>query len=368
MNPYTIAQGDTLSGIAAKNGLGIHDILSLNPHITDPNKIYAGTTLNLPSAKASTILPASPTAPPAPAGPNYSATANAAGAAGLPEKDYAATLSATPEEQKAAQDQIAKEFGYADSSAFFQDVFQKPSKSTEQFYQEAYNAAGLDKLTSDISSKKDALNRALGTVNDNPWYDEAFRRGEASRLQTLANGDITNLENQYNLKLGSVHDLVSRHADDMTANDKINQTRLAYLQKAAESAAAAAASARASQYLPDYLKGKQSTEKPQTVTIPKTGTVVAHDPVTNTWKTIGTGTAAGAASATATAKSKASTTAQKTIDQFNTDLSKLNPKTDTREALLTRLTAKYGSKIDPNDIARKVYDTYPDGYESRYKK
>lgn len=47
MASYTIQYGDTLSGIASKTGKSMQDLLTLNPSITDPNKIYAGRTLSL---------------------------------------------------------------------------------------------------------------------------------------------------------------------------------------------------------------------------------------------------------------------------------------------------------------------------------
>lgn len=43
---YTIAGGDTLGGIAARYGLNYMDLARLN-NISDPNRIYAGQTLNL---------------------------------------------------------------------------------------------------------------------------------------------------------------------------------------------------------------------------------------------------------------------------------------------------------------------------------
>lgn len=45
--PYTIAAGDTLSGIAAKNNTTVSELASANG-ITDPNKIQAGATINIP--------------------------------------------------------------------------------------------------------------------------------------------------------------------------------------------------------------------------------------------------------------------------------------------------------------------------------
>ena len=46
--PITIASGDTLSGLAATHGVSVKDIMGANPSITDPNKIAAGATLNIP--------------------------------------------------------------------------------------------------------------------------------------------------------------------------------------------------------------------------------------------------------------------------------------------------------------------------------
>lgn len=46
---YLIKKGDTLSGIAKAQGTTIADIMKLNPSVTDPNLIYAGKTLSLPS-------------------------------------------------------------------------------------------------------------------------------------------------------------------------------------------------------------------------------------------------------------------------------------------------------------------------------
>lgn len=47
MATYTIKYGDTLSGIASQTGKSISELMRLNPSITDPNKIYAGRTLNV---------------------------------------------------------------------------------------------------------------------------------------------------------------------------------------------------------------------------------------------------------------------------------------------------------------------------------
>ena len=61
MSTYTIKSGDTLSGIANRYGTNVSTLMSLNPYITNANKIYAGKTLNLPGAQNNTTAaPAQP--------------------------------------------------------------------------------------------------------------------------------------------------------------------------------------------------------------------------------------------------------------------------------------------------------------------
>ena len=47
--PYTIAPGDTLGALARRFGTTIQALMRLNPQITDPNKIFVGTKLNVPA-------------------------------------------------------------------------------------------------------------------------------------------------------------------------------------------------------------------------------------------------------------------------------------------------------------------------------
>jgi len=49
MPNYTIQSGDTLSALAKKWGVTIQDIMKANPSITNPNKIYAGKSLVMPT-------------------------------------------------------------------------------------------------------------------------------------------------------------------------------------------------------------------------------------------------------------------------------------------------------------------------------
>jgi hypothetical protein len=54
------------------------------------------------------------------------------------------------------------------------------------------------------------------------------------------------------------------------------------------------------------------------------------------------------------------------LPKFNKDLTNrttLN-KAGTREQFIRQLQTQYPT-INPNDIARKVYETYPDGYDKK---
>lgn len=46
---YTVQAGDTLSKIAARNGLTVAQLLQANPQISDPNRINVGDVVNLPN-------------------------------------------------------------------------------------------------------------------------------------------------------------------------------------------------------------------------------------------------------------------------------------------------------------------------------
>ncbi len=61
MQPYTIQSGDTLSAIASRNKTSIPELLKLNPNITNPNVIQAGSTLNLSAQSPLAPTPVSQT-------------------------------------------------------------------------------------------------------------------------------------------------------------------------------------------------------------------------------------------------------------------------------------------------------------------
>ena len=49
---YTVASGDTLSAIAARNGTTVAALMAANPNITNADRIYAGASINLPGSSS----------------------------------------------------------------------------------------------------------------------------------------------------------------------------------------------------------------------------------------------------------------------------------------------------------------------------
>nr|WP_243108411.1 LysM domain-containing protein [Maliibacterium massiliense] len=64
MASYTVARGDTLSGIAKRYGTTVSELMRLNPGITNPNLIYTGTQLQVQGAGAANHGPTAGTSGP----------------------------------------------------------------------------------------------------------------------------------------------------------------------------------------------------------------------------------------------------------------------------------------------------------------
>ena len=54
---YKIKKGDNLTKIAKANGTTVQALLKANPNIKNPNLIYAGETIKIPTNKTPTVLP-----------------------------------------------------------------------------------------------------------------------------------------------------------------------------------------------------------------------------------------------------------------------------------------------------------------------
>jgi LysM repeat protein len=344
MSVYTIQPHDTLDGLAKSNNTTREAILALNPTVKNPNLIFTGHPLNLPD-KQPVLAPGT-------------GMASTPGVQPAPVAAPVTAPTAQPDPQVEMQNQVAKELGYADFASFAKDTLQRPALDTEKIYNDAYSAQGLADILKGITDKKDKLNQALGTVNDNPWYDEAFRRGEASRLQNLAGTDIKNQEDLYTLKLGQVHDLVSREASDFSANQATNNTKLDYLHQKVSAAQAA-------QDRKDAAAATAAAKPVQTVSVGTNGKLYEVDPVTHQFKLVATGNAP-VVKAKTSSTSASSSTAQKTLAAFTKAVANRATldKAGTREQFARQLQSQFPD-ISPSDILRKVYETYPDHYNGK---
>jgi hypothetical protein len=58
------------------------------------------------------------------------------------------------------------------------------------------SSTDLSALEQQLASKQDALVKATGNINDNPWYSEATRVGKLAKLNNIAQLEISNLNTQ----------------------------------------------------------------------------------------------------------------------------------------------------------------------------
>ena len=65
---YTVVTGDTLWGIAAKQGISLSDLMTANPQITNSSLIFPGQKLTLPSTTSTPSIPSTPSTPSTPSG------------------------------------------------------------------------------------------------------------------------------------------------------------------------------------------------------------------------------------------------------------------------------------------------------------
>jgi uncharacterized YkwD family protein/spore coat assembly protein SafA len=67
---YTVVTGDTLWGIAAKQGISLSDLMTANPQITNSSLIFPGQKLTLPITTGTPSVPSTPSTPSTPSNPS----------------------------------------------------------------------------------------------------------------------------------------------------------------------------------------------------------------------------------------------------------------------------------------------------------
>lgn len=247
---YTVKAGDSLSKIASQNGLSLQQLLDLNPsYKANPNLVQIGANINLGTGSSSPT----PTSTPTPQNPNPQPTpqqqaddlAKKAGEAGLSVQEYQALLDRNNYVSKEESDKLAKELGIPTVEG---ELFAKPSKTSEQLYQDAYATSGLadlkakiNTILTDISKERANLSEAVGQIDENPFLTETSRVGRGKRLldqaeQRINNkiAEMTQLEGLYNQGITEINNMVTRNQNDFSTNQTINTAKLNYLQKKLE--------------------------------------------------------------------------------------------------------------------------------------
>ncbi len=251
---YKVVAGDSLSKIAAKNGMTLSQLLALNPdYKANPNLVQIGASINLGGSAApvnnGSAPTGSPTGTPTGGTPNApvqtdqqkaDALAAAAGKAGLSVSEYQAILDRGITVSKEESDKIKQDLGIP---ALETAVFAKPSKTSEQLFTEAYATSGLADLKTKIAALDDQiakerglLSDATGAINENPFLTETSRVGRGKRVLDQAEQKINNLIAQktsytdlYTNGIKEINDSILRQQNDFKLSNDMSVAQLNYL-------------------------------------------------------------------------------------------------------------------------------------------
>lgn len=73
---YKVMPGDTMWGIAKKYGVGLSDLLTANPQIKNSSLITVGQTINIPNTTSTPNVPSTPSTPSVPSTPSTPSVPN----------------------------------------------------------------------------------------------------------------------------------------------------------------------------------------------------------------------------------------------------------------------------------------------------
>lgn len=286
---YTVKGGDSLGKIAQANGMTLAQLLELNPtYKANPNAVQIGATLNLKGATPAVVDPtkATPVVPTVVQTPEEKALADSkniaeqAGKAGYTPDQYNQYLATQNTVTQAESDAIAKELGIP---AVEGELFKKPSQTSQQLYQSAYDTSGLADLKKKIQDLNDSiaidrsqLSDAVGAIDENPFLTETSRVGRGKRILDQAEQKINNKLSQitqyqglYDTGINEINNMVTRNQNDFSTDQTINTAKLNYLQKKAEQQVALLKDSKTKKSnadtIPSYLKGAQTTQSPTVI-------------------------------------------------------------------------------------------------------
>lgn len=298
----------------------------------------------------------------------------AAGKSGTSYKDVEPFLPGlSAEEDTTYRNSLAEKFGFKDYDSFVGDIFKKPSQTSVQTFNDAFTAAGLPELTTEIETRKKNLAEALDKIGDDPWLTQDSYRGRAGRLEDRANRRIANLLEDYKLRLGKVKELVANASEDFNEDARLNEARFKFLEDSATQNTKTATSKSAAKYLPAYLDSKAAAKKPDTISVGSSSLIYQWDPDSKTFKYVTAGPKAygepsgraipantprtpGGGSTTGTTGAKYDSRLK---EEVNNVFSGRYGREGAREEALQILEAEFPGR----DVALDVYNRIPDGFK-----
>lgn len=242
---------------------------------TTPNPVVASqpgktTTVNIPPATAQ-----KPTVPLTATGAiDYNALAKQAGAAGISVQDYLGLVQGQAMAGTKEMDDLYTSLGIPN---LVEQVYSKPSKSTQSVYEDYYDKSGLGDikakvatLDTELKGIRDGYTTAIKEHQDNPWLSASTRSAKIAREKDLYGQKEANaialrssyLE-QYNLGVNEIEKTVGRVAGDLELDRTLSADKLNYLLNEAERRAGLKvndATKEGLRYAGSYLNSKRNEE------------------------------------------------------------------------------------------------------------
>ncbi len=278
-------------------------------------------------------------------------TVRLAASLGIPYADIEGYISAMTPAQTKTEEELRTELYTKYGITGLEDKFKtQPTQTFEEIYQTIYDSLGLTQMKVDMDNLRAKIAQAdadyataTGTINENPWISEAGRVGKIEKLninynntKNQLNNQMTLLDNQYTRGKQDAENVATRTLNAFDKTHEYAKEELQYYISRAESDLTAKLKSQTTtaeqakyKYYPEYVSAYQEPTK---------------------------------------TTSTSQTEEEKIISAFNKDLDNYDKQIQegmTRETIIGRLQIKY-SNIDPNDIAKKVYEYYPDSYVNQY--
>ena len=188
---YTVKSGDTLSAIARANNTTVQELMKLNPQITDPNRISAGSALKLPGAQGA-------------AGTSQSSTLNTVGL----NEAYARKVAGTATETDLKNLSYAESQGWKPPSASASEIVTDPQTANDIINQQQ-DADIAAKTTSDEPTVRSSVEDIMSYLQKQLTPDE--EKPETPNYEE----SLKELRTEYNVSTleTSLNDLQKQQAD-----------------------------------------------------------------------------------------------------------------------------------------------------------